>query len=508
MRAIIFALFALFVTLPPLAAMTLSPQAAMARAPVDGHWVLFGPATQWLNTTRPLTKADAEGRLVLLDFWTYGCINCMHIVPDLKELEKEFGDRLLVIGVHSAKFKGESGSDRIVAAAQRFGLAHPVINDSSFDIWDQFNVNAWPTLILLDGAGHEIGRYAGEGNLTAMQRDIRKAIPDLKGAASLAGVVAEKKDSGVLSFPARLGLARATPWGDIIFIADGGHNRIVGITADGAVKVIIGSGAEGKDDGDFKSASFHNPRGFAVTKNGLYVADTENHLIRFVDFKTQKVTTVAGTGAQGFSRTVVSAPALETAISSPWDAKMLADGKTLAIAMAGTHQLWSLDTETAKLSVIAGTGKEFIDDGAARTASLSQPSGLAVWGDTLYFADAETSALRALKFGQISTLVGTGLFDFGLVDGTYPRARMQHAQGLAMSGGNIIVADTYNNALRKFDTASGTLSTIITNGETLLEPGDVLPLGENIYIADTGHHRIAVLDTKTGTISALDLKQP
>lgn len=479
----------------------LSPPAQAA----DGHRILFDPKTEWLNVTRPLTADDAKGRMVLLDFWTYGCINCMHIIPDLKKLEEEFGDRLLVIGVHSAKFSGEKGSARIVAAAERFGLAHPLVNDKEFDIWEQFDVRAWPTLVLLDGTGAEAARYAGEGHYHELRKDIAKGIAGLKQTTELKGIVAEKKDTGALNFPARLGFAKDTPWGQLLFVADGGHHRLLGMTRAGEVKVTIGSGKQGNADGAFHEASFHNPRGFAVVSGGIYVADTENHLIRFVDFAKKSVTTVAGTGKQGWDRDASNAPALKTDISSPWDVKMLPDGKTLAIAMAGTHQLWTLDTNAKTLSVLAGTGKESIDNGDALKSSLSQPSGLAVSGDTLYFVDAETSSLRQLKSGQVSTLVGTGLFDFGLVDGAYPKARMQHAQGLSVDGARIVLADTYNNALRVYDTATGLLSTVRLQGE-LLEPGDVLPLDGMIYVADTNHHRIVAVDEKTGAVTEVPLR--
>ncbi len=496
MRTLFFALILFFSCAP-----------AFAYDAVEGHKVLFDPKVEWLNTARPLKTEDAAGRIVLLDFWTYGCINCMHIVPDLKKLEAEFDEKLLVIGVHSAKFAGEKGSARILSAAKRFGITHPVINDSSFDVWDSFHVNAWPTLVLLDGKGAELERYSGEGHYEDIKDDIADNLSSATGAAApLKSLQAEKDKTSTLLFPARLGFASDTPWGELLFVTDSGHNRLLGMTVDGKVKITIGSGAEGAQDSDFSKASFHNPRGFGIVKGGIYVADTENHLIRFIDFDKKTVTTVAGTGKQGYERKAKSEAALETPISSPWDVKIMPDKKTLAIAMAGTHQLWTYDTVEKTVSVLAGTGKEFIDDGDAASSSLSQPSGLAPWGDTLYFLDAETSSLRALKFGQVSTLVGTGLFDFGLIDGSYPKSRMQHAQGLDVDAGRIVIADTYNNAIRLYDTATGVLSTLKTAPDALDEPGDVLQLNGKIFVADTNHNRIAVADPKTGVITALPIK--
>lgn len=499
MRLAILALIA-FLLLP------LKPAAA-----VGGYDILFKPQNEWLNTPRPLTKEDAKGRMILLDFWTYGCINCMQVVPDLKKLEKEFGERLLVIGVHSAKFSGEKGSKRILAAAKRFGLEHPVVNDSSFDVWDGFNVNAWPTQVLLDHNGQVVARYAGEGHYAEIRADmakLEKFVSKQETATDLKTLKDKSDNGGDLSFPARLSFARGTPFGDLLFVADGGHNRVLGLTLAGEVKIVIGSGKEGAKDGSFDEAAFNNPRGFDVTKTGVYIADTGNHKLRFADFATKKVTTVAGTGKRGYDRRVSNEDALKASLASPWDVQMMQDGRTLAIAMAGLHQLWMMDTQNGKVSVMAGTGKEYIDDGGALRSSLSQPSGLSLWGNTLYFVDAETSSLRKIEKGSVSTLIGTGLFDFGLVDGAYPKAMMQHAQGLDTDAGRIFIADTYNNALRTYDIKTGALSTLHLKDGTLNEPGDVLKLGDTLYVADTNNHRIVKVDVKTGGIRPLAVKMP
>jgi len=491
-----------------LAAFLLLPVAARAGAGVDGYATLFTPTTPWINTARPLTADDAKGRLVLLDFWTYGCINCMQIVPDLKALEAKYGDKLLVIGVHSAKFAGERGDERIAAAAKRFGITHAVINDSSFNIWEAYKVEAWPTQILLDDHGLELNRYAGEGHRAEIAADIDRAIPNIATtSAPITGVKMAAAEKTTLSFPGRLGFAPETPWGELLFIDDAGHNRLLGVTLKGDIKVTIGSGAEGRADGDFATATFNHPRGFGLGNNGIYVADTSNHLIRFIDFKTKTVSTVAGTGMQGNDRSVSNDNALETALASPWDVKMLADGHTLMIAVAGLHQLWTYDTVKKTVSTAAGSGREDIKDGDADDAALAQPSGLSPDGNTLYFVDAESSALRALKFGQVSTLVGTGLFDFGLVDGTYPKALLQHAQGLDVNAGRIAIADTYNNAVRLYDLKTSELSTVKLKDGTLEEPGDVLQLNGKIYVADTNHNRIAIVDDKAGTAETLNITE-
>jgi hypothetical protein len=429
-------------------------------------------------------------------------------VPDLKALEKQFGNNLLVIGVHSAKFAGERGSDRILAAAKRFGVTHPVVNDSQFKVWDAYKVEAWPTLILIGPDGNEVNRYAGEGHKDEIAADLSKLFDNKTAAAAIKGLKAKEDDKSMLSFPSRLGFASDTPWGELIFIADSGHNRIVGVNIHGNIRVTIGTGDEGAADGDFNAATFNHPRGFGVAKDGVYIADTGNHMIRYADFKTKTVTRVAGTGERGQDRDAKDAPALTTAIASPWDAKMLPDGKTLVIAVAGLHQLWSLDAEKKTLSVLAGTGEENIKDGDAGDAALAQPSGISVLGNDIYFVDAESSSLRELVNGQVKTLIGTGLFDFGIVDGKYPKALMQHAQGLDAQQGRIVVADTYNNALRLYNVNDQTLSTIKLPKDALAEPGDVMYLNGMLYVADNTHNRIVVVDEKAGTVQPVSIVLP
>ena len=443
----------------------------------------------WLNVTRPLTEADMTGRLVLLDFWTYGCINCMQVIPELEKLEHEFGDKLLIIGVHSAKFDGEQENARILAAAKRFGLNHPVINDSDYAIWKSYNVRAWPTLILLGPEGKEISRYSGEGKGEKLASDIRAHLERVTAKSSLSALIDTQKHESILNFPARLAQGE-----DMVFIADSGNNRILGINENGTIKIMIGNGRRGFADGPIENAQFDNPRGLTVGESLIYVADTGNHRIRKIDLGTKTVTTVAGTGKK------------RKPLASPWDVEFIND-TTLAIANAGSHQLFSLNLKTNTLLPLAGTGAESIIDGPATQATLAQPSGLSRSGDDLFFVDAESSALRVVHNGKVKTLIGTGLFDFGLKDGQYPDAMMQHPQGLYADAKQIIIADTYNDALRIYNRETDTLSTLSLPAGALNEPGDVLPINGKIWVADTGGHAVIVADPTSGTTQTLEIHQ-
>ena len=119
------------------------------RAP-DG--ILDG-GKEWLNTTGPIGLKDLRGKIVVIDFWTYCCINCMHVLPDLKYLEQKYPNELVVIGVHSAKFTNEKESNNIRQAIMRHEIEHPVVNDAEMTIWGKFGVRSWPTLAIIDPEG-------------------------------------------------------------------------------------------------------------------------------------------------------------------------------------------------------------------------------------------------------------------------------------------------------------------------------------------------------------------
>ena len=217
--------------------------------------------------------------------------------------------------------------------------------------------------------------------------------------------------------------------GKRLFIADSTHHRIVITDLDGKKIAVAGDGQAGADDGPFDKARFNDPQGLALDGDTLYVADRKNHRIRALDLKAKTVTTVAGTGEQGEDRDD-DGPALKTALNSPWDL-LLHDGK-LYIAMAGFHQIWTLDLAKGEIGPYAGVGMERRRDGPLGRACFAQPSGLTTDGTTLYVADSEVSSVRAVPLdgkGDVKTIVGDGLFDFGDVDGVGDDVRLAARAG-------------------------------------------------------------------------------
>jgi DNA-binding beta-propeller fold protein YncE len=449
-------------------------------------------------------------------------VNCLHIIPDLKKLEAKYRNELVVIGVHSAKFSSEKQTEGIRDAILRYELEHPVINDKDFVVWNSYGAQAWPTLVLVDQAGNYVGSQSGEGTYSLFDQVIGTLIQegDKKGQINRKPIKLvlekDKKPKSVLSYPGKIAVDER---GSRLFFTDSNHNRIVVTSLAGAIQEVIGQGEIGLKDGDFATARFFRPQGlsFDPIQNALYVADTENHAIRKIDFKAKKVITVAGTGEQSAAYPPIGGIGTKASLNSPWD--VLLHGDTLYIAMAGSHQLWSMDVKTLTLEPYAGDARENITDGPLLRARLAQPSGLATDGKTLYFADSEVSAIRTADLGgkgSVETIIGTGLFDFGDVDGKYPEAKLQHPLGVAYLDGQVYVADAYNHKIKRVDPKAKTVVTFIGTGKhgmqdgpaksaTLYEPNGLAIAGGKMYISDTNNHLIRVFDFASQQLSTLRL---
>ncbi len=468
----------------------------------------------WLNTDKPLSLAALKGKVVLLDFWTYGCINCIHIIPDLKKLEAKYANQLVVIGVHSAKFQNEKETENIRRIILRYEIEHPVYNDSEYAVWKSYGVRAWPTQILIDPAGYVIGGVSGEGNYDVIDQTIAKVVDEFRKKGELneepLKLVLERAKVGELplAFPGKI-LADAN--NNRLFIADSNHHRIVVTRLDGALVDTIGTGDAGAADGAFDKATFSRPQGMALAGDNLYVADTENHLIRRVDLKSRTVETIAGTGQQS-REYFKSGPARSVALSSPWDLQLV--GRVLYIAMAGPHQIWKLDLDKNEVSTFAGSGREARLDGPILEAGFAQPSGMASDGKTLYVADSESNIIRAIDLagGTVETLVGGDLFEFGDVDGSGDDVRLQHPLGLVSFGDKLLIADTYNHKIKELDPKRERVVSLFGTGKpgqadgasaSFYEPGGLALANEKLYIADTNNHAIRVVDLKTKQTSTL-----
>jgi hypothetical protein len=442
----------------------------------------------------------------------------MHIFPQLRKLEKKYAGRLAVIGVHSAKFPNEKDGGNLRSAVERYELEHPVINDVDFQVWQQYTCRAWPTLMFIDPQGKVIGKHEGEISYDSFDKLLGQMLAEFEAEGLLNPIpltlVRERRTSGTLSFPGKV-LADAA--GGRLFIADSNHNRILVTSLDGAVQQVVGSGEEGLADGGFASATFNHPQGMALAGNTLYVADTESHAIRRVDLSARKVETIAGTGAQGSTRQG-RGPGIATELNSPWD--LVAYDGTLYIAMAGTHQLWSMTLGDGVVGPFAGSGREALTDGPLASAALAQPSGITTDGAKLYFADSETSSIRSADLGpagRVRTILGLDLFIFGDVDGTDHKVRLQHPIGITHFEGILYVADTYNHKIKRVLPATRGAFTLLGTGEPGLrdgagsqalfsEPSGLSIANGKMFIADTNNHLIRVADLVSCEVTTLELR--
>ena len=471
----------------------------------------------WLNTDKPLSLAALKGKIVLLDFWTYGCINCLHIIPDLEKLEKKYANQLVIIGVHSGKYDNEKDTENIRHFILRYQIAHPVYNDADFAVWRAYNVNAWPTRVLIDPAGYIVGYVPGEGNYEPLDRAINVVATESRARGELneqplrLSLERVKVGDLPLAFP---GKVLADPKNDRLYIADSSHNRIVVTTLDGVLAEAIGNGNAGAIDGQFPQASFYRPQGMALDADFLYVADTENHLIRRINFKAHSVETVAGTGRQ--AREVTGkGPARSVDLNSPWDLQLV--GRSLYIAMAGSHQIWKLDLDQNVIGMFAGSGREGRRDGSLAEARFSQPSGITSDEKVIYTADSEANVIREIDLdkGEVRTLVGANLFEFGDHDGYGDEVRLQHPLGLVWNGNKILIADTYNHKIKELDPRKRTVKTFLGTGKagqkdgdspSFLEPAGLSIANGKLYIADANNHAIRVVNLTTKETSTLRIE--
>lgn len=430
---------------------------------------------------------------MLLDFWTFGCINCQHIVPDLKRLEEEFADVLVVIGVHSAKFDAEKQSETIGQAMRKFGITHPVVNDANYRLWNEYGIRAWPTVVLINPKGKVVGQHAGEGVYNTVQPYIRQLVEEFAQELNREPIdfQAEQRDEqSVLSFPSKL-----LPGSEgHIYLSDSGHHRILILNAEGQVLDVIGSGAKGFENGSYSQASFYEPHGMALHNGSLYIADTKNNAIRKVDLAQRQVGTAAGTGELEyyFKDSKIGVPVNP---NSPWD--LLALGNNLYIASAGNHQILRMDLETEQVYRFAGSGREALTDGLLLEAAFNQPSGLASNGNVLYIADAEASAIRTLNTdsGMVLTPLGRGLFDFGDADGHVDDALLQHCMGVEIIDSDVYIADTYNGKIKVLDLSRLRVRTL---ADGFSEPNDLLFLNGQLWVTSTNSHQLFKVDLHTG----------
>jgi uncharacterized protein YyaL (SSP411 family)/thiol-disulfide isomerase/thioredoxin len=489
----------------------------------------------WIGTDVPLTLAQLKGHVVVLDFWTYCCINCLHMLPELAAIEEKYAsDPVVVLGVHCAKFPAEEVVDNVKRAMARHGVRHPSVHDPAHALWEEYAVRSWPTVVVIDADGRIAHQQSGEMGREELSRIIDALLAEARKegkAATRVPVPSPAPEAGSsLRFPGKVHVwpdafdqeMGQDPFGGNgrVYVSDTGHHRLVECSlhrgADGWPQLrkvrTFGAGAPGLLDGDAATARFQAPQGVRRHKSTLYVADTGNHALRQVDLDKGRVTTVAGTGSLGRgnekpTREQLAAPT-ELALRSPWDVEVmeLREHPLVFIAMAGSHQIWVY--ARGHVGLHTGSGREDHVDGGASVAALAQPQALSLLGRYLLFADSETSSIRAvdLQTHHVVTVVGRGLFDFGDTDGPADQVRLQHPQGLTFIGDTVFVADTFNHKIKAIGLQNGTSRTLAGGSGVLREPGGIARAGDFLLVADTNHHRLVAVHASTGRVRELNIQ--
>ena len=476
---------------------------------------------EWLNVERPLTMKDLRGKVVILEYWTYGCIACIEEIPKLQLLAEAYPDELVIIGVHSAKYPHESITENILEFVTRYGIEYPLINDVDYSLASAYSANVWPTYVIITPTGKFLHKTPGSIHYSDWYQLVGDMIAEFDGRElvnrqplNFPSNALTSTESG-LSFPSGI-LADETS--QRLFIADSANNRIVVTDFLGEVLTVIGNGEPAWQDGSYGEASFFNPQGMALDgENHLYVADTNNHLIRRIDLQSQMVETVAGIGERIYVG-VDEGLALQSRLRFPWDLAFI--NNLLYFSMAGQHQLWRYDPETGLLNRFAGTGIESLVDGPLLEAGIGQPSALATDGEVLFFAGSENNSIRQAHLdpdGLVQTIIGSGYWGFGDRDGPAEQALLQFPAGLAHLDGVLYIADTFNNKIKKLDLTTAYTETILGTGASgagdgftpmFNEPSGLSVIPDRLFVADTNNHVIRVVDLLTGYTSTLALRDP
>lgn len=464
----------------------------------------LSPSLNWVNCPEQRIAA-LRGRVVLLAFWHAASAPSANLLADLAYLQLRYADGLSVIGIHTPKFDAQRDADLVARAVNRLGVRFPVASDADAVAWQHYGIRGWPSVAVIDARGRLVETVAGDQQRDALEGIIVRLL-DQAGEAGWrvyenAQSVSRPEPLSEVAFPRGMALSS-----DRLYLADSGHHRILECTHDGRVLRAFGSGTAGFVDGLGVQARFQAPVGLALLKDMLFVSDTGNHAIRRIRLATGEVDTLIGRGQAGTPRAATDFRAADILLDHPHG--VVASLDRLYLALSASNQIWELDLGRHSFRPLAGSGRLALADGSGALAGFAQPAGLALQQHTLYVSDGQASALRSLHLGtgEVQTLVGKGLFEYGLIDGGREEARLQYPQGIALDPAAPLlwVADSYNNAIRMLRLEQGELVQFpLEHG--LRRPTALASNGEQLWISNTDAHEVLRVDLSSGQVQCLPM---
>jgi sugar lactone lactonase YvrE len=457
------------------------------------------PSLDWVNAPAQ-TIAGQRGRVLALVFWNAGSAYCHNLLDQLGVLRARYPESLAVLGIHLPKFDAEVDGRTVLKAANRLRVGFPVANDRHWITWQHYGIARWPSVALIDTHGVLREIFSGDDQLQAIDAGIATLLDEAGGATSL-----RPDDDGMRGAEPRLALAFPSGLAATdshLYVADTAHHRILECTFEGRVLRQFGTGHAAFVDGPPTEAAFSFPRGLAIMRDYLYVADAGNHSVRRIQLLDGAAETVLGNGRPGQPKEGRYPQAADCPLNQPW--AVTGTNDRLFIAVAGTNQVWEYDLGKQYMRFIAGTGELGIADGPGRNSVLAHPAGLALVQQTLYVADSASSAVRAIALQQatVQTLVGQGLYEFGDADGPRGSARLQLPLALALdpTAPVLWIADAYNGSLRKLRLGGGEVTTHPLP-HALAQPGALAFGGGAMWIADVAAHEVLRHDLNTGVMA-------
>ncbi|MBK9496206.1 MAG: redoxin family protein [Xanthomonadales bacterium] len=464
----------------------------------------FHSSLEWLNSA-PQSLREHRGRAVAIVFFSVGSAYCQNVLAELRQLQQKYADGLSVLGVHTPKFDAERDPKLVLKAINRLTVRFPVVQDANFVTWQHYGLSVWPTVILLDAEGKVVEAIVGDSPRERLDPLIEQVL-ERAGEADLrvydAVAYASKQESGMpLAFPS--GLAANDRH---LYVSDTGHNRILECTHDGRILRQFGAGSAGFIDGGLADACFNLPRGLALWKDALYVADTGNHALRKISLMDGDVETLAGNGKAGLRPEDVVVDPRHTALNAPWSVASAFD--KLYVAMAGWHQVWEYDLGRGSFRPLVGNGEMGMNDGDAMASVFAQPAGMALAQQTLFIADAASSSIRGVQLasGKVQTLVGVGLYEFGNLNGALRVARLQYPMAIALDPRTpqLWIADTYNSALKLLNPVTREVKSYDFNYR-LHQPAALTVNRSSLWLANTDAHEVLRMDFDGGTPRRLSI---